>query len=39
LIATDGASALGADRESFTGGDHGGAAKDAKEEDNKMKTV
>jgi hypothetical protein len=39
LIATDGASALGADRESFTGCDHGGFAKDTKEEDNKMKAV
>jgi hypothetical protein len=37
LIATDGASALGAGRERTAGGDHGGAARDAKEENNKKK--
>jgi len=39
LIATDGASALGADFESFTGCDHSGAANDAKAEDYKMKAA
>jgi hypothetical protein len=39
LIATDGASALGAVRERTAGGDHGGAARDTKAENNKIKTA
>jgi hypothetical protein len=39
LIATDGASAFRADRESFTGADHGGAAKEATAEENKVRAV